>query len=583
MKRAEFEDKLRQLRCATTIGRARMLIDELRDGASRVDALLREDFQRAVEEVGLPSPKFASVRLLPGETWLLLYEAPQSGCAVRLRASLDASIGDDRLGAEVRRAHRGLLNTAARACRRLEQPTPPTIEPDAPYGKFEIEGSSLGLSVAVATLSARLNRSPSTDVAGSAQVCEDGRLRPVEHLAEKLEALHQSWPEVARVVVATGQELRAGYRSPVELDEREHLGDAIPLFGLSLEALPHARLDDYRVRVSRFRADNAEPHDASEWERLSSVAWETSAALAADDPDKSAEAALWSALFAIHAGDPAAADALLRCVPEEITKEFPELLVRKLITSASNQIDMGKLDDAVSLAERAVSLCATVSARDRRELFGQALGTHGRALMHKGRFDAAEPLLRRALEHHRAQVPAEAPRSECYLATCLRLGDRPEEALRLVDHALTVTDEHAAKWQVAVTTRLFLRLERARISAALGRWEEATNDFVVVRDGQLVDTSYPRLGAVRGLARALRFLGRTDEADRALEACLTVVRQAADNNPVLQRVAAMAAGEALLDNIPSRSRAELEVVWDSVFPRETNAERIEAIVRSWVY
>lgn len=583
MKRIEFEAKLRQLKSAST-ARARMLVQDLEPAASRVDAVLREDFRDTLELLGFVRPTFSAVSLLAGETWLLLFEAPRDGWAVRLRAFYDGGVPtiDDRVATEVRRAHRGLISSAARGCRQLGRASPPSIDLDVPFGTFELEGSSLGLSVAIAALSATLGRPPATQVAGSAQVDDDGRLWPVEHLDVKLDALHRSWPEVTQVVVATRQKLPRGYACRVELARCESLTDAIRVFGLPLDDLPVAPLDEFRARVARFRTDNGRAHSAGEWARLSDVAWETSSALAADEPEKSAEASLWAALFALHSGDPGAADALLRRVQLETTERFPELHALKLITSASNQIDAEQLDEAIALSEKAVKVCDVLSSSDRRDLLGQALGTHGRALMHAGHLDLAEAFLRRALAHHRDEVPREAPRSQCYLATCLRLADRAEEALVIVNDALAAAKTFAGRWQSAVTTGLFLHLERARVYGALGRWQEAEADFLLVRDAQLEDVAYPRLGALRGLAGALRASERIDAADDALRACLAVARSAP--TPILRKVAAVAAGEALLDVRPTRiGRSEIEEVWAGAFNGDTTPGRVAAVLRTWVY
>ncbi len=583
MKRIEFETKLRQLKSAS-VARARMLLQDLEPSAAHGDSVLREDFGKTLELLGFVRPTFEAVSLLPGETWLLLYEAPRDGWAVRLRAFYDPALPtiDDRLATEVRRAHRGLLSSAARACRQLGRSSPPSLDLDVPFGTFELEGSSLGLSVAIGALSATLGRPPATRVAGSAQVDDEGRLWPVEHLAVKLDALQRSWPEVTHVVVATRQKLPGGYACPVQITHCESLADAVRVFGLTLDDLPPARLDDFRDRVARFRTDNSRAHTAGEWARLSDVAWETSSALAADEPEKSAEAALWAALFAAHSGDPGAADALLRRVAPETTETFPELHARQLIISASNQIDAEHLDDAIALSERAVRLCDELSSSDRRDLLGQALGTQGRALMHAGHLDQAEVFLRQAVAHHRRDVPRETPRSQCYLATCLRLASRATEALVIANEALAGAETFAGRWHDAVTTGLFLHLERGRVYTALARWQDAAAEYLLVRDAQLEDVAYPRLGALRGLAGALRALDRVDAADDALRACLAVARSAPA--PILRKVAAIAAGEALLDaRSTGIGRSEIEEAWVGVFGGDTTLKHVAAVVRAWVY
>jgi hypothetical protein len=203
MKRAEAEAKLRQLQ-SVGCARARMLADDLLAASPGFDAPLREAIRHALLGVGIESPEIAARELSPGETWLLLYEPPRDGLAIRLRVSHGATT-DERVAGEVRRAHRGLLHTAACACRQFVRPEPPSLDLEVPFGNFELEGSSLGLSVTIATLSHALGRAPSSAVAGSAQVDEDGRLMPIEHMTEKLAALRRSWPEVTRVVVAARQ------------------------------------------------------------------------------------------------------------------------------------------------------------------------------------------------------------------------------------------------------------------------------------------------------------------------------------------------------------------------------------------
>jgi hypothetical protein len=202
--------------------------------------------------------------------------------------------------------------------------------------------------------------------------------------------------------------------------------------------------------------------------------------------------------------------------------------------------------------------------------------------MRAGRLDAAESALRKALAHHEAVLPKEAPRSACYLATCLRLAGRARAAAAVTDDALAKAEKLTRRWNDAVTTQLYLHLERGRVRAALGMWAEAADDFARVCEGQPGDSRYPRLGAVRGLASALRALDRTDEADDALRACLSVARTA--SMPILRKVAAIAAGEALLNARPNGIPcSEIEEAWTAVFGVDTTPEHIAAVVRAWVY
>jgi len=578
MKRSEFEDALRQLSAATTIARARMLVRELIQAAPRMDAPLRADLQRIAATHGISVAPIDAAVLGVGEAWVLLFEAPNNGCVARLRATFGPH-GDERLSFEVRRAFRGLIRTAAKARRRIDHHAPPAVDIDAPYARFEIEGSSLGLSVAIAALSAVTGRSPVSTVASSAQVRDDGTLAPVEHLVPKLVALATSAPEVTRVVVARGQNTD-GYNGPIEIVSAEDLAQALTLSGLALEELREAHSETYVDQLASLRSENNRPHDADEWRRFSLVAWEIAGALVEDDHERSAEALVLAALLAIHAGDPSDAVALLREVSDVDATRYPELHARKLIAAASGSIDVDRFGEASAFAQEAIALCDSPRQRD-RELLGQALGTHGRALLHAGDAAGAEPILRRAVELHRQFCPRERPRSACYLATCLRKMGRLQEALDMIDGALA--EIARPRWDLDVTTALFLRLERGRIFLDLGDATSAITEFELVKAGQSGDTSYPRAGAMRDLARALRLAHEDERAQATLAACVATARSMADRVPTIARVAAAAAGEAILDGVTSIAPAELADAWRAAFGDDASPDRIRQILRNWIY
>jgi tetratricopeptide (TPR) repeat protein len=578
MKRSEFEDALRQLSAAKTIARARMLVRELIQAAPRMDAPLRADLLRIAATHGISVARIDAAALAVGEAWVLLFEAPNTGCVARLRATFGRH-GDERLSLEVRRAFRGLVRTAAKARRRIDHHAPPAVDIDAPYARFEIEGSSLGLSVAIATLSVITGRSPLSAVAASAQVRDDGTLAPVEHLVPKLAALAKSAPEVTRVVVARGQIIQ-GYQGPIEIVAAEHLAQALALSGLALEELCEAHSETYVDHLASLRSENNRPHAADEWRRLSIEAWEIAAALVEDDREKSAEALVLASLFAIHAGDPSDAAVLLREVSDIDAMRYPELHARKLIAAASRSIDVDRFAEATAFAQEAIALCDSPRQRD-RELLGQALGTQGRALLHSGDAVSAEPILRRAVELHRQFCPRERPRSACYLATCLRKMGHLSEALDTIDDALA--ELARPRWDLDVTTALYLRLERGRIVLALGDATSAIKEFELVKAGQSGDSSYPRAGAMRDLARALRFVHEDERAHATLAACVATARSMAERVPTIARVAGAAAGEAILDGVTSIAATELADAWRAAFGGDASPEPIRQILRNWVY
>ncbi len=288
------------------------------------------------------------------------------------------------------------------------------------------------------------------------------------------------------------------------------------------------------------------------------------------------EALLLAAIFASHAGDGRLSQEILGNLTDAAVASRPELQVRKLIYEATGTIDNDPAA-AEALAARSVTLCAALSGDDHAALLGQALGTAGRARLHGGRPEQAEPLLHKALDHHRKWLPSEWPRSASYLATCLRHARRAPEALELTRRALAETERSAARSDMAETTALYLHLERGRCLAALGQPADAARDFERVIAGQSLPAAYPRLGAHRLLAGLLALGGHADEARAHLRVCLEVA--AGSGTSTLRRVGAVAAGEALLSGTPLLPVWELEAAWEAGFP---GVDR-EQVLRTWIY
>jgi hypothetical protein len=316
MNRSEIKACLRELELATTrTARARMLLHDLAREAPRMGAPMREQLLRAAASRGLPFPSIEPAPLRVGEAWVLLFEAPSHGHVARLRA-VGERHGDRGLDGEARRAHRGLIAAAARAGRRVDLHGVEGVDVYAPFG-CQIEGSSLGLSLAIATLSALTRCAPDPRTACSAQLRDDGSLAPVEHLGDKLAGLARAEPRVTHVVVATGQDV-GGYGGPLELVSAATLEEALPRFGLALSSLEEARFDAYESAVRNFVDEHRRLHDAATWTALSHRALEAAHALGPDAPELAAQAFVHAALFAVHAGDASGADAVLRRIPAEI-------------------------------------------------------------------------------------------------------------------------------------------------------------------------------------------------------------------------------------------------------------------------
>ncbi len=582
MRRSDFEAKLRELEATARPALARSLWHELSEAVAWIDEELQARCRNVVQGRGLVWKEQGPVHLRLGETWLLLHEEPSAGRAVRLRAEFRSTEGDPYVQAHIDRSYRALLGAAARSSRHLEL-KPVSLDIDTRYRWGSLRGSSLGLSVAVALASLELAEAAASDVAASACLDEAGKLAPVEHLDFKLDALRCSWPSVKRVVVAPGQASSPEQRRHFELLERHTLEQALRDFGLELGHLPApARLNVYRSQVGTFRDENEGNHHAREWQRLSLLAGRAGAALARDEPIASAQALFWSALFALHAGDAASAAAILGEVPETAQQAYPALFALRLIVCAAVAIDE-EPSRGIVWAAQAVGACRALDAESRERLLGQALGTHGRALLHAGNPGGAQPLLEGALEHHQQFDPKEAARSACYLATCERLCERPEKALQLLDAAMAKAGQFAERgWELGLTTRRYLLLERGRTLGALGRWQEAKVAFEQVIDHRGDDASYPHLGGLRGLAHALRQLGATEHCDTLVARCSRVARE----NPrsTLAQVAVLAVGEALLDEAPaSLPERELHELWQAVFGETITPDRVRARLRTAVY
>ncbi len=563
---------------------ARALLDDAREGlgAPWVDAVLHARVRALCERHGLACSPRKEAQVGIGETWLLLAGPRGQGHVMRLTVGGAGVDPGSAAQAHGRRALHGLRAAAADRGRRLPpQVSALDLRVQGGPSRLEIEGSSLGLSTAIATISAALGKAPPSGIAGSAVVLPDGHLDRVSFLPDKVRALRAEWPQVDTLVVARNQNVDASVESAIRIVRVSDLAEACDSFALPLSHLPPCRLEERRHMLAGLRNEEHKPHHSAQWLDKSAEAWEVARALRKDAAStaEATEALLLAAIFASHAGDGVLARALLQEVSESDVASRPALRARKLIYLAT-----GSIDDDVAAAERiaaeAMELCATLSGHEREPLTGQALGTRGRALLHAGHLNEAEPLLREALDLHRSNLELEKewPRSACYLAACLRHSGRAPEALELIRVALTATERHAEQWELADTTKLYLHLERGRVLAALGHLEDAVRDLKLVVRGQDQPAAYPRLGAHRSLTDVLVRLGCLDEARDHLSICLAMAHDA--GSQTLRRVGGVAAAEALCSPLPLLAVSDLEAAWAACFP--SSVERAH-VLRTWVY
>jgi tetratricopeptide (TPR) repeat protein len=546
--------------------------------ASWLDAELRARLRALAARCDERIPELAPQPLGIGESWLLLVAADHQGTVARMRVARAAShnlLDEAAIGA----ALDGLAAAATRANRRLAS--------ERLSGRFElvdlgspkrVDGASLGLATCVAALSHLLGQAPRFEVAGTARVDRiTGGLHPVGHVEAKLAALRRQWPEVDTVVLAADQSEPRDFPG-LTLLRVGSIDEAVELFGLSLAALPTPHVEDLRIRVAAFASADTQPHDLAGWAALSREALEIAGLLKSHEPDLAARAQVWAGLFASHAGDNERASAILDEV-EEAAIELEEHRVMAAAIRASARIDRDP-DGATTLADASVRRAETLDAPAKKRAIGKAVGTAGRARMHGGRLAEAEPLLRRAVEHHAAHLPAEAPRSTCYLACCLRLMGRAEEAEALARHALAQAELLAPRFASCLQTVPYARLELGRALATLGQLDEAHAVLLQVVDAQTDERAYPRLGAHRSLARVLRSLHRPAEAEDHLRICWDLARDAqATRTP--RRLGLVAAAELVADGARSTlvSEKDLDSLWTELFG---DASRHD-VLATWIY
>ena len=578
---------------ADKIGALR-IASELREWSRREPLSARQhaEIRQALEAAGvgrfqdwMPKP------LEVGETYLLT-AGTEGGAVGRLRVLRDATGFDAGLcspsRAAVRSAWDGLhANLLDRGC-----------GPPEPFGlghrvfvtgeissRDEIEGESLGLSIAVATLSLWLGRAPAHTFAGTARVLPDGTLERVARLDQKLQALRSAWPDVTDIVISRLQDLPSDFESrypTLRFVRASNVVEAAEYFGLPAnpEVLPICSLLHARERLDRFRVDNEKSHQAQEWLALSQQASYVATLLGAANT-RSAEALAWAILFALHAGELDAVERYVDRIDETELSGLPNS-VQALwnLHVASARIDRDA-QSALTAARAAVALANACDSAAREELIGRAHGTLGRALMHAGHAEQALSELSAAVECHRATHPEQVPRSLCYLATAHRLAGRAGDALEIVKTAAEILAlPLIAKGPNVPATRRYLALECARCELALDSLGVARDAFLTVMDND-EDASHPRIAAIRGLAQVYRRLGQRSESDALLRRCLLVADRTTDP---LRRIAAAAAGEALLDlragHPTTISERELLQYWAFV---SASAEDIASALNRVVY
>ena len=400
-------------------------------------------------------------------------------------------------------------------------------------GPFEVDGSSLGLSAALAFASLWTKVPIPSDVVATASVRGNtlGPVYGVEAKAKAVAALAGDRP--IRLFCHPVNE-RDAYPIAIAVETLEevlrkwelNLGDLDrSLFGSVNERSRELLnlVNDVKIHYLDRERGRATWLDVADTMRrlIFSLYGQPGA------PGSLQECSCYAALAYIHAGDVESASALLQSVTE--VNDLP-LNLRALhsIVQLGLHVDCGTLETEAGRTEcgRLETIISELRGSDTQGLLGRCAGTLGRALMHEYRLDKALPLLRSAVEYHgTTELLFERARSRIYLAMALRMDGKSEEAFGQVKLAEKDLEQHTRPFsaEYARSCGTYLLYEKARTLASMGRLQEAVD----ATDMALLGCEYqwwPELGILRTRAWALRGLLREREADACVERMVAVRR-----------------------------------------------------------
>lgn len=508
------------------------------------------------------------------ETWLLLAKADGEGLVARMGVRSAPRALEP---ATLRAARTALLTIVGRMCRSL-----PSEARDyaSLYVQDDLDATVTGRSaelaaaITLASLAVRMPALP--NVAGTAQLAPDGKLEPVQHLREKVEALRREWPQVTKVVVAKGQVVDS--ELALEVIHANDLAEALDAFGLDLRALPPCDLDDHVNRVSTLKGEG-EKHDA-DFARLARNAWESGSVLLESQPHLAAKAFGYNALFLLHLGETFEAMTMQRAIDRAELEGEPEILAMIDTFAASAAIDSGDIAQARRLAQGAMDRLGEPRSREHGAMVASARGTYGRTFLHAGEYAEAIVHLSKAAELHHTYAPFEVPRSRGYLATAQRLDGKLIDARRTLELALEQNRRESANRSASRQTTPFLQLEAGRLALAEGNLDEAETRLISVG---AEPSRYPDLGALRTrVALALR-QGDTANARAIAATCATTVG-AQRVGSALAQVGAVGFAELVVAGVatPEESEHALSLL-SRAFGQSVAVEDIRGLVEKQVF
>jgi tetratricopeptide (TPR) repeat protein len=428
-----------------------------------------------------------------------------------------------------------------------------------------VDGASLGAAAAAAFLSLWANRTASSGVL-SAEIMtldESGKLLPVEEVDAKAGAVaalgEKLWVASAQATVGASNVERA-----------DSLRDALLATGILREGEREGievAVDAQRWTVLKLQQEiERGVQDVNFQELAPSEAWDTLAArlvVLTRALEKSTPAAreivhgrVAAALAFLHAARLEEARSLLAGLQGQLS-DHPDLSAYlEVVNSAALTDDLvpwddhvtaavGRLESIVSDTNRAVP--RSVAARTRC----LALGTMGRLHLHRARDDKdrehARMLLTQSIEEwRRLGFPQELPRSQTYLANCLRLSGRARDAIAVLEDALAGLEQvKAFSLAYEQSTAVFVTYELSRALLAAGEVDAAievgrrTLDAARGRRGLEV---WPGIGVARSLLAALSVRGgQADHAESDQLAAGLAAAGKGETHPVVKAVCTDAA------------------------------------------
>ncbi|MES2641329.1 MAG: S16 family serine protease [Myxococcota bacterium] len=369
----------------------------------------------------------------------------------------------------------------------------------------DVDGPSVGLAFALLHLSRAAGVPIAEDLAATAEITPDGRLHPVGLLPEKLDALRRWAPGVQRVLVAERQVVPAHPGVTIvpvaDLAEAWAVAFVEPGFDAGLVAAWKADPRGAAEAASGFyRLVLREPFSPLRWGAVKRATAELETCVQQGED-------LWrtkvaNAIASRHDGEPL----LLPELPVGFRPRRPHRLQLSAhrVQAHNDAVEPGWRQ----VAEEALADVALPGEEHPGDL--KVLGAVGRLYAAWGEWDAAAPLLTRAIDAwFDLEEPAEASYPICELVRigglsgdATRLGHAVRQAARCADHPRT--SEHA---------RTFLQLAIGRAYAVRG--DSALALEALAAGAALWDETYVHVKASR-LRLLARVTGGPLEALKAL-------------------------------------------------------------------